>query len=211
MAIRPDLSRELELFSAGHRHVAGIDEAGRGALAGPIVAAAVILPLDRFDLAGALEGVRDSKLMTPASRDHWSLAIQDLALAVGVGEASALEVDDRGLLPATRLAMGRAVESLDPTPTQLLIDHIRLPDLELPQDAIIRGDQKVLSVAAASVIAKVWRDRLMRRLANRYIGYGFARHKGYGTEEHRRALARLGPCGAHRQSYAPVRAATVTS
>jgi ribonuclease HII len=203
----PDLNHELELLSKGHRYVAGIDEAGRGALAGPVVAAAVLLPLDRFDLARALADVRDSKQMAPAARHRCDKQIREIAVAIGLGEASAAEVDEQGLVPATRAAMQRAVEALDPIPTFLLIDHIRLPELENRQEAITRGDQSVLSIAAASVVAKVWRDRLMTELEMRFAGYGFDRHKGYGTALHRQALERLGPCPEHRRSYAPVQLA----
>ncbi len=205
--MQPDLDRELELVSTGHRFIAGIDEAGRGALAGPVVAAAVMLPLERFDLARALSKVRDSKQLSPATRQRCSQEVRELALAVGIGEASAGEVDDLGLLPATRAAMQRAVEALDPKPSCLLIDHIQLPELDIPQEPITRGDQSVLSIAAASVLAKVWRDRLMTELGERYAGYGFERHKGYGTAQHRQALIRLGPCPEHRRSYAPVQRA----
>jgi len=205
--VQPDLDRELELFSSGHRYVAGIDEVGRGALAGPVVAAAVVLPLDRFDLARGLSEVRDSKQLTPAARDRCEEQVRELAVAVGIGEASAKEVDEQGLLPATRAAMQRAVEALDPAPSCLLIDHIRIPEIELPQEAITRGDQSVLSIAAASIVAKVWRDRWMAALDERFSDYGFGRHKGYGTAQHRRALARLGPCPEHRRSYAPVQRA----
>ena len=207
MRVQPDLDRELELLSSGHRYVAGVDEAGRGALAGPVVAAAVVLPLGRFDLARGLSEVRDSKQLTPAARDRCDEQVRELAVAIGIGEASAKEVDEQGLLPATRAAMRRAVEALDPAPSCLLIDHIRIPELELPQEAITRGDQSVLSIAAASVVAKVWRDRWMAELDVRFAGYGFERHKGYGTQQHRQALARLGPCPEHRRSYAPVRRA----
>ncbi len=207
MRAQPDLDRELKLVSTGHRFIAGIDEAGRGALAGPVVAAAVVLPLERFDLARALSKVRDSKQLSPATRQRCSREVRELALAVGIGEASAGEVDDLGLLPATRAAMHRAVEALDPAPSHLLIDHIRLPEIELPQEAITRGDQSVLTIAAASVLAKVWRDQRMAELGKRYAGYGFERHKGYGTAQHRQALIRLGPCPEHRRSYAPVQRA----
>jgi ribonuclease HII len=187
--------------------VAGIDEAGRGALAGPVVAAAVVLPLDRFDLARALAEVRDSKQLSPATRQRCSEQVREIALTIGIGEASAKEVDDLGLLPATRAAMQRAVEALDPGPSCLLIDHMRIPELNLPQESVTRGDQSVLSIAAASVLAKVWRDHLMVELGESYAGYGFEHHKGYGTEKHRQALARLGPCDEHRHSYAPVQRA----
>ena len=210
MKVKPDLARELKLVSTGHRFIAGIDEAGRGALAGPVVAAAVVLPLDRFDLARALSEVRDSKQLTPAARQRCSEDVQKIALSVGVGEASAKEVDDLGLLPATQAAMQRAVQALDPQPSCLLIDHMRIPELDIAQEPVTRGDQSVLSIAAASVVAKVWRDRLMAELAKRYDGYGFERHKGYGTERHRQALARLGPCAEHRHSYAPVQRALLT-
>lgn len=203
----PDLSYELAARRQGHRLVAGLDEAGRGALAGPVVAAAVMLPLERFDLARALHGVRDSKLMRPADRRHWAIQIGRLALASGVGAASAAEVDRLGLLPATRLAMQRALAALGRSPQLLLIDHLTLPEIELPQQAVTRGDQLVLSIAAASVLAKVARDQRMEALAARYPGYGFARHKGYATELHRLALARLGPCREHRRSYAPIQRA----
>lgn len=211
MRVQPDLAREMGLASTGHRYIAGIDEAGRGALAGPVVAAAVVLPLDRFDLARALAEVRDSKQLSAVTRQRCSEEIREVAVAVGIGEASAGEVDELGLLPATRAAMQRAVEALDPAPTHLLIDHIRLPEIEFPQEAITRGDQSVLSIAAASVLAKVWRDQLMTELNERYAGYGFERHKGYGTELHRRALTRLGPCPEHRRSYAPVQSALSTA
>lgn len=200
----PDLTRELELQRQGHTLVAGLDEAGRGALAGPVVAAAVVLPLERFDLARALDGVRDSKLMRPAERERWSVEIRAVARSSAVGAASAAEVDGLGLLPATRLAMQRALEALDCSPSCLLIDHLPLPEIELPQQAVTRGDQQVLSIAAASVLAKVARDDLMRRLGDRFPGYGFARHKGYGTALHRQAIEQLGPCREHRRSCAPV-------
>lgn len=200
----PDLSHELALVRQGHAIVAGLDEAGRGALAGPVVAAAVVLPLERFDLARALEGVRDSKLMRPADRERWAARIRELATASGVAAAAAAEVDQLGLLPATRLAMQRALAALTCQPDFLLIDHLALPESELPQQPVTRGDQSVLSIAAASVLAKVARDRLMRQLNQQHPGYDFARHKGYATQLHRQAIQRLGPCPEHRRSYAPV-------
>lgn len=203
----PDLAHELELKRHGHTLIAGLDEAGRGSLAGPVVAAVAVLPLERFDLARMLDGVRDSKLMPPKARQHWAAQIRQIALAAATGLASAAEVDQLGLLPATRLAMQRALSGLALTPSYLLIDHLRLPEVELPQLAITRGDQQVLSIAAASVLAKVTRDQLMRRLGERYPEYGFGQHKGYGTAMHRQALQQLGPCPAHRRSYAPVQAA----
>ncbi len=201
---QPDLMIEFDLLHNGCTRIAGVDEAGRGAWAGPVVAAAVVLPVDRFDLARSLEGVRDSKKMTSPQREFWADHIHAIALGIGIGVCSSKEVDKLGLMPATRKAMARAVAELDNPPDHLLIDHILLPDVPLPQTKITRGDTKVLSIAAASVIAKVSRDQAMVTLENRYPGYGFARHKGYGTSQHRIALEHLGPCPIHRRSYAPV-------
>lgn len=203
----PDLTHELALARRGHAVVAGLDEAGRGALAGPVVAAAVVLPLERFDLASALGGVRDSKLLRPAARERWAARIQNLSVTRAVGVAEAVEVDQLGLLPATRLAMQRALAALDRRPDFLLIDHLPLPEADLPQQPITRGDQTVLSIACASVLAKVARDRLMQELGQQHPGYGFAQHNGYGTALHREAIRRLGPCREHRRSYAPVQQA----
>lgn len=206
----PDLKHERSLRRRGHTLVAGLDEAGRGSLAGPVVAGAVVLPIERRNLRRALSGVRDSKLMAAAAREHWAGRIEQLALASAVGAASAAEVDQLGLLPATRLAMRRALAALKCSPTFLLIDHLPLPAADLPQQPITRGDQTVLSIAAASVLAKVARDRIMVQLDERYPGYGFAQHKGYATAAHRQALQRNGPCPEHRQSYAPVQLALAT-
>lgn len=210
MTTVPDLTREYRLAERGHQRIAGLDEAGRGALAGPVVAAAVVLPLQKFDLASALAGVRDSKQMRPNEREHWADQIWMLSLGAGIGISSAQEVDSLGLLPATRLAMRRAIACLASPPEYLLIDHLPLPAIELPQDPITRGDQQVLSIAAASVLAKVARDRWMRGLGQRYPAYGFANHKGYGTEMHREAIQRYGPCPEHRRTYQPVQQALTT-
>lgn len=203
---RPDLTFEFELLRDDCVHIAGLDEAGRGAWAGPVIAAAVILPLERFNLVWSLEGVRDSKQMTPIQRETWASRIHQVALTVGLGVASADEVDRLGLIPATREAMKRALTDLCEPPEHLLIDHLRLPEVALPQTALTRGDSRVLSIAAASVIAKVTRDQAMLTLDASFPGYGFARHKGYGTAEHRAALKRLGPCPFHRFTYAPIAA-----
>jgi ribonuclease HII len=200
----PDLSFEQPLWAAGVTYIAGIDEAGRGAWAGPVAAGAVILPACPEILA-RLHGVRDSKQMTPHQRSVWAVEVRAAALAWGVGFASAAEIDAQGIVPATRLAMARAVAALNPTPQHLLIDAVRLPALALPQTALIRGDSRVLSIAAASVLAKTARDALMLALDEQYPGYALARHKGYGTAAHHAALQRLGPCAEHRQSFAPVR------
>jgi ribonuclease HII len=201
---QPDLTNEFNLLQSGLSRIAGLDEAGRGAWAGPVTAAAVMLPLERVDLAQSLEGVRDSKQMTATQREIWASCIHQVAITVGLGVASAREVDKLGLITATRVAMARALEDLNEPPEHLLIDYMLLPDVPLPQTALTRGDTRTLSVAAASVIAKVTRDHGMVEMDTRYPGYGFDRNKGYGTPEHRDALKRLGPCPTHRRSYKPV-------
>jgi ribonuclease HII len=203
-ASEPDLFYELELLRSGCKLIAGVDEAGRGSWAGPVVAAAVVLPIQRFDLAYRLNGVQDSKQMTPAQRAIWFSSIQELAQATAIGFATAQEIDRLGLSAATRKAMQRAITQLGIEPQHLLIDHIRLPEVDLPQTAITHGDARIFSIAAASVIAKVARDRAMVAFSRRYPGYGFEAHKGYGTSAHRLALQRLGPCEIHRGSYTPV-------
>jgi ribonuclease HII len=193
------LEFELRLWGGGWRRVAGVDEAGRGALAGPVCAAAVILPPDPA-LARTLDGVRDSKLMTPSQREAWAPRIRETACAWGVGFASAEEIDCLGIVPATKLAATRALETLHPD--ALLTDYLVFPEIDLPQTALVKGDRLSLSISAASVLAKTARDALMREMDGQYPGYGFARHKGYGTQVHRLALARLGPSPVHRRSFA---------
>jgi len=200
----PDMRQERSLIRQGYALVAGVDEAGRGAWAGPVVAAAVILPR-LAERRSALRGVRDSKLLSPAQRQALFEPIRQHALAVGVGMASHAEIDELGIVPATRLAMMQAVQSLAPAPTALVIDAVRLPELLLPQRVLFHADTLCLSVAAASIIAKVTRDRLMVDLDGQYPGYAFARHKGYGTALHRLALAQLGPSVVHRLTFEPVR------
>jgi ribonuclease HII len=201
---KPDLIHEFRLRDAGVHQIAGLDEVGRGAWAGPIIAAAVILPLDQFDLSSRLEGIRDSKLMTPKQRRLGAEKIWKIAISVGIGRAEASQVDEMGIIQATRSAMRKAIDSLGPSPQHLLIDHIPLPQVKIQQTVITKGDLKVLSIAAASVIAKVTRDELMVALEKEYPGYGFSRHKGYGTREHQLALAELGPSSIHRYSFQPV-------
>jgi ribonuclease HII len=201
----PDLHEELALYAAGHTHVAGLDEAGRGAWAGPVCAAAVVLPLERDELLDLLDGVRDSKQLSPSQREELLPTIREVAEAVGVGWTDPIEVDEIGIVPATRRAMARAVAQLDGRLDALLVDHVRLPSLSLPQRSLPKADVHCLSVAAASIVAKVTRDRLMIALDEDYPGYGFASHKGYGTRQHREALARLGPSPIHRMSWRPVR------
>ena len=201
----PNLHEELALFASGYACVAGVDEAGRGAWAGPVCAAAVVLPLHKPDLSALLTGVRDSKQCTPRQREALWPIIVTVAQKVGVGWATSAEVDELGIVPATRQAMARAVGRLDGATDALLVDYVRLPDLALPQRVLPKADVHCLSVAAASIVAKVERDRLMVALDGDFPGYGFARHKGYGTQQHREALARLGPSPIHRLSWRPMR------
>jgi ribonuclease HII len=202
----PTLEVEMALLAQGHRFVAGLDEAGRGAWAGPVVAAAVVLPLDQSDLEHILTGVRDSKQLSPAAREELLIGIRQTALGIGVGVSAPAVVDRDGVLPATRRAMRQALARLSPQPECLIVDHLQLRTVPLPQIAFPKADARSLSVAAASIVAKVTRDRLMVLLNERYPGYGFARHKGYGTAVHRAALADLGPTPIHRMSFAPLRA-----
>ncbi|MBA4380477.1 MAG: ribonuclease HII [Anaerolinea sp.] len=197
----PHLRYERSLWKKGLSWVGGIDEAGRGALAGPVAAAVVILPPDA-SLSRTLRGVRDSKQMTPLQRESWAPRIQKIALAWGVGFASNGEIDKSGILPATRLAAMRALESLSRLPDFLITDFLNLPECPLPQTALVKGDRRSLTVAAASVLAKTARDALMREFDGEYPGYGYARHKGYGTPQHRAALRKLGICAIHRNSFA---------
>jgi ribonuclease HII len=201
----PSLAFERELWAAGYRCVTGLDEAGRGAWAGPVVAAAVILPPDNPELEQNLEDVRDSKMLSPARREALLLVVEEHALAWAIGIVAPREIDNVGIVPATRQAMSLAIQALSPAPDYLLLDHISLPDVPLPQHSLPKGDARVLSIAAASIIAKVSRDRIMIEIDKQYPGYGFARHKGYGTAAHRVGLTDLGPCVLHRLSFAPLR------
>ncbi|MCX7976869.1 MAG: ribonuclease HII, partial [Bellilinea sp.] len=175
------------------------------AWAGPVAAAAVILPADAPTLLQRLHGVRDSKQMTPSQREAWAEMIRQAAAYWGVGEASHAEIDQYGIVAATRLAMQRALQACGIAPAHLLIDALRLPEVSIPQTALVRGDRQSLSIAAASVLAKTARDAWMRAQEEHFPGYGFAAHKGYGTARHRAALERLGPCPLHRRSFAPVK------
>lgn len=202
----PHLNREIALSEQGYRCIAGLDEAGRGAWAGPVVAAAVILPVDRpYSLRQALHGLNDSKQLSWQERERLFEIIQQVALGVAVGMASPALVDAVNVVAATRCAMQQALENLDPPPDYLLLDHLGLPAIALPQDAFPKADAISLTVAAASVMAKVTRDRLMAAYHLEYPGYAFDRHKGYGTRAHQLALAEHGPCPIHRLSYQPLR------
>jgi ribonuclease HII len=202
MIQNPDLHYESNLWTY-YQHIAGLDEAGRGALAGPVAVGAVILPQnDETLLLQALAGVRDSKQMTPLSRESLAPRIQEVALAWSVAFASAEEIDRLGIVPATRTAAMRALRGLSVRPEYLLTDfHLELPQLELPQTSIVKGDAHCLSIAAASVLAKTARDALMRDLDSQYPDYGLGKHKGYGTQFHRSAMKRFGYSSIHRKTF----------
>lgn len=201
----PNLTLERRLLSQGYHLIAGIDEVGRGAWAGPVVAAAVILPLELRGLRRKLQGVNDSKQLTAQQREQWLTVIGEVAVTIAIGGAGPSEIDQGGIVPATKAAMQRAVAMLHPQPEALVIDAVNLQSVvPLPQLAVNYGDTLSLSIAAASIVAKVARDRLMARLDSQYPGYDFARHKGYGTAAHQAALKRLGPCPIHRRSFAPI-------
>ncbi len=197
----PHFRRERVLMRKGHALVAGIDEAGRGPLAGPVAAAAVIL-----DPARVPKGLDDSKKLDPETREALYEIIVDKALAIGVAFASAAEIDAINIRQATFLAMRRALAALAEVPAYVLVDGNDLPPCLICEgETLVKGDASSASIAAASIIAKVTRDRLMRRLCARHPVYGFSRHVGYGTREHRDALATHGPCPAHRMTFAPLK------
>ncbi len=200
---------ELALKAKGLTFIAGVDEAGRGPLAGPVVAAAAILPDSWLHSASDPKApwalLNDSKQLTAARRDTLFDLVTVSAVAWGVGIISVEEIDDTGIAPATRKAMATAIAQLRPRPQALLVDAVDLSYLGLPSKAIIDGDALCKSIAAASIIAKVTRDRLMLEMDAAHPGYGFARHKGYGTAEHMKRLRALGPCPIHRRSFAPIR------
>jgi len=199
----PTLDFEKEYWNKGYRSIAGLDEAGRGPLAGPVTAAAVILP-NRPDIADDLIGVRDSKMMTPEQRGYWAARIHVEACAWGVACASVAEIEALGIAAAVRLAMTRTLEQLSIQPDYLLIDYVRLIENPIPQNSLIKGDLRCLSIASASVLAKTARDQIMCDLGEKYPQYGFAQHKGYATPTHCQALERLGPCPIHRRNFFPV-------
>ncbi len=199
----PTLDVEKRLWSAGYCTIAGVDEVGRGALAGPVVAGAVILPVQ---IEGGSEwyNLRDSKLLTPERRQTYACWIQENAQAWAVGESSPALIDEINIAEATKAAMQQAVEALTPPPDYLLIDWVKLPKIQLPQESPAKADSHIISVAAASIIAKVYRDNLLVELDKLYPEYDFARNKGYGTQRHRGAIAEMGPCPVHRHTFAPI-------
>lgn len=204
--IRTTWRFERALYAQGYALVAGVDEVGMGCLAGPVIAAAVILPPEiRIDF------IRDSKTLTALQRNRLATLIQTKAIAWAIGEATPEEIRTLNLHWAAVEAMKRALAALQPAPDAVLSDAYRIPGLACFHEPVIKGDRKVRSIAAASIIAKVHRDALMVDLDQQYPGYGFAIHKGYATKAHRRALRRRGPCAIHRPSFAPVAAALVAA
>jgi len=200
--VNPDTLFETELWEGGIRYIAGLDEAGRGALAGPVAVGAVILPKDKTLLSSTLSGARDSKQMTPRMREALAPHIMKVALAWAVGYATPEEIDMQGIVRATRLAALRALHQFTIAPQYLLTDfRLELPQIDIPQKSLIKGDVRCLSIACASILAKTERDALMRELDSQYPGYGLAKHKGYGTQAHRSAMMRLGSSEIHRRSF----------
>lgn len=199
---KPSFAEEELLQAQGYRYIAGLDEVGRGALMGPVVAAAVIIP----PKTGTewQEKVRDSKQLTPATRESLYDDIIEASISYGIGSIDNQIIDVVGIAKATRLAMIQAIEQLKPRAEYLLIDYVKLKESKLPQKGIKHGDSLVFSIACASIIAKVTRDRMVVKMDKDYPGYGFAKHKGYGTEGHLKCLREKGPCPLHRWSFSPV-------
>ena len=198
--LRKLLKYETALWSVGVVRVAGVDEAGMSPLAGPVAAAAVV-----FEPGARIPGVDDSKKLTPATRERLAIEIKATAVTWSVAYAEVEEIDTINIYWASLLAMRRAIESLAVKPDHLLIDARRLKDVPMPQQAIIKGDTKSLSIGAASILAKTARDAVMHKFDAEHPGYGFCKHKGYPVKEHLAALKRLGACPIHRRSFAPVR------
>ena len=201
----PRLDEERVLWQRGLTAVAGVDEVGMGPLAGPVVAAAVILPPD-LTCEGGLpvtfpQGVRDSKTLTLKARERLAVEVRNVAVGIGIGVVEVEEIDEINIYQAGMKAMRLALAKLSVTPEHVLIDGRSLKELSCPQTTFIKGDRDVYSIAAASIIAKGYRDTLMMRLDNQYPEYGFARHMGYGTPAHRDAIRRLGPSPVHRRSF----------
>ena len=206
MISTPTLDSERELRAQGYQFIAGIDEVGRGSIAGPVVAGAVVLPW--HDNLPWLSRVRDSKQLTARQRENLFGLIREAGIPMAVGMVPNTLIDQIGIVKATQMAMGIAVAQLSCSPDFLLIDALSLPDIPLAQRGLVRGDQKCLSIACASIVAKVTRDRHLVQLDHSHPGYGLARHKGYPTKQHVSSLQRLGACAIHRRSFAPVRRLT---
>ncbi len=187
---------ENEKYEKGYEYIAGIDEVGRGPLAGPVVTCAIILKKGFLP-----EGINDSKKLSPEKRESLYNIILENAISYSIGIISPLEIDEINILQATYKAMRNAINSLSVKPSFILADAVTIPEIEIPQQGIIKGDQKSISIAAASIIAKVTRDNLMKEYAKVYEGYGFEKNMGYGTEEHIKALKEIGPCPIHRKTF----------
>lgn len=200
----PNFYFEKQQKAKGHQSIVGMDEAGRGPWAGPVTAGAIILPINNKTIQ-TLKQVRDSKQLSHKKRKFLFEIITQTALAWHVVHISSQEIDQIGIMPATKKAMKLAVEGLKINPDSLLIDAVKFPKWKIPQLSLIKGDQRSLSIAAASILAKVSRDRLMKEYALTYPNYGFAQHKGYGTKKHREALSAFGPCLIHRKTYKPIK------
>jgi ribonuclease HII len=190
---------ERGLHESGYRLIAGVDEVGRGPLAGPVVAAAVILPRQVN-----LLGINDSKQLTEVKREYYYQLIQDVSISIGIGMIHAHHIDEVNIYEATKLAMKEAIKQLNPFPDYLLIDAMKL-DLDIQQQSIVKGDQTSASIAASSIIAKVTRDKYMKELAEAHPHYGFQNHMGYGTKQHLEAISSYGIISEHRQSFAPIK------
>jgi len=201
--LQPSFAEEKALHAQGYQLIAGIDEVGRGAIAGPLMAAAVILA-NSLQVPW-LSKVRDSKRLTPNQRCYFFDRIKEIAVSIGLGIITNTMIDTNGITQAIRIAMKSAISQLSPMPESLLIDYVKLPGITIPQKGIKFGDSLCLSIACASIIAKVSRDNLMVDLDEVYPGYGLARHKGYGTKDHISCLQKLGPSPIHRKSFLPVR------
>ena len=197
------LSEEKALYSQGYERVAGIDEVGRGPLAGPVLAAAVVLP-QKVRKTKWADAVKDSKMLTSAQRERLYPHIREAAISIGIGMINSQTIDLNGIARATRMAMVQAVKQISPLPDYALIDYLTVPELKVPHKGVKEGDSICFSIACASIIAKVTRDRIMVELDALYPGYGFADHKGYGTRQHLERLQELGPCPIHRRSFQPV-------
>ena len=202
--VEPTLRYERQLFRQGYARIGGVDEVGRGSLAGPVVAACVILPIGSRGRMRHLVGLRDSKALTPQTREELFWRVLGVAVSVGIGWASHHVIDREGIAVANRRALLRAASNCRVQPDVLLLDHFALPECRLPQMPVTHGDSLSVSIAAASIVAKVLRDRWMSRCDQMFPEYEFSRHKGYGTARHRQALERLGPSPLHRRSFEPV-------
>lgn len=196
----PKIKEERKLREKGFKNIAGLDEVGRGGLAGPVVAASVILPKDK-----RLYRIRDSKILKEAEREKLAKKIKKEARSWGLGIVDTKEIEKLGLHKAGLLALKRALDKSKIMPDFVFVDYYRIPEIKIPQKAVVKGDSRIFCIAAASILAKVYRDNLMKRLSKKYPGYGFEKHKGYGTKEHLRALEKLGPCEIHRRNFKPVK------